>query len=247
MQWQFDKKGKYRCHKYLISEVKCVLGSFGWLETNNSSPVSRKGIEGISPWPRPCLRVITGEGHCNQRIKTNTKANTKATMMLLVSAANLNIFTQPTANGELRQRFIFSSKIFTEHSSCHSNAWGKTATKRSNASFAAGTGKTRGRCHRCTSLDNNIIFVLLSSSSSTSVPFFLQKTQLDNLQIIFSSSSCVPLCCLQSILYYNMNTLYLLLNFSEFTVSQGQTQLNHMFQKLAWTLVELLIVENVVF
>ena len=119
----------------------------------------------------------------------------------------------------------------------------------SNASFAAGTGKNRGRCHRCTSLNNNIIFVLLSSSSrsSTSVPFFLQKTQLDNLQIIFSSSSCVPLCCLQSILYYNMNTLYLLLNFSEFTVSQGQTQLNHMFQKLAWTLVELLIVENVVF
>ena len=46
-------------------------------ETNNSSPVSRKGIEGISPWPRPCLRVITGEGHCNQRIKTNT--NTKKT------------------------------------------------------------------------------------------------------------------------------------------------------------------------
>ena len=102
-------------------------------ETNNSSPVSRKGIEGISPWPRPCLRVITGEGHCNQRIKTNTKANTKATMMLLVSAANLNIFTQPTANGELRQRFIFSSKIFTEHSSCHST--GKMAKRQQSAAM----------------------------------------------------------------------------------------------------------------
>ena len=191
MQWQFDKKGKYRCHKYLISEEKCVLGSFGWLETNNSSPVSRKGIEGISPWPRPCLRVITGEGHCNQRIKTNTntntKANTKATMMLLVSAANLIIFTRPTANGELRQRFIFSSKIFTEHSSCHSNVWGKMATKRSDASFAAGTGKTRGRCHRCTSLNNKIIFVLLSSSSwsSTSVPFFLQKHSWTIFKLFF--------------------------------------------------------------
>ena len=38
-------------------EFEAVFGSFGRIETNNWSAVSRKRIEGVLPWPRTCLRV----------------------------------------------------------------------------------------------------------------------------------------------------------------------------------------------